>query len=1017
MKKIFFSLIVSFLAITFVLAQKQVSGRITDESGEGLPGVNVLIKGTTTGTTTDLDGNYRLSVGEDDVLVFSFVGFGSQEVTVGTRSVIDVAMGGLTELQEVVITGYGVTQKSDLTGSIGQIDGDDLQGLPVPGIDQALQGRVAGVNVISASGQPGGGISVRVRGASSINSNNQPLYVIDGIPVESFDTFSSALSGGTGQGTFGGFGGQQGNSLNQINFNDVESIEVLKDASATAIYGSRAANGVVLITTKRGESGKAKIDVSLTKGVSEVFELPDVLNAAQYQELHSESITNAGGTPDPTFYGTEETDWLDAIFRTATLTQFNISASGGNDVLNYFTSLQFDDQEGTMLGTSFRRVTARVNLDAKASDKVTFGTSLLFGNSKDQIQSGDNFIIGPYFSALRTRPDLGVRNADGTFTATNQFDNAVAATLYENIFKSNRFLGSFYGQYEIIDDLVFKGTISMDYVGTNRELYWPNTTLGGNIFGNVWIERGLDEQFTFNNTFTLNYQFDINSDHRFNTLLGAEWQLIQRDQFSASSAGLPNDILKTLNSASTPINADGLKTAWGLQSYFGRIGYVYDDRFLATATVRTDGSSRFGTDNQFGFFPSVAVGWNIMNESFFTFENVVDNLKLRASWGVTGNHRVGNFASRGLYQGGFSYGGNPGTVPSQIANPSLQWEETTQFDVGLDFGLFGSRVQGAIDYYVKTSKDLLLLAPLPRSSGFNSVNRNIGEVENKGIEIELSGDVINSNGFRWNLAGNIAFNDNKIVALVDGSDIAATGFGQSIIREGEDLGAFLGHSVEGIFQTQAEIDALNSASPNGLYQAAGTSPGDFRFRDIDGDGEITADDRIITGSPQADYIGGLTSTTSWKGISLSAFFQFSQGNDVISLLNQAHLFLRDANNVSTSVLDRWTPENTDGAIPRVVQGDPNNNRRQSDFLVEDGSYIRLKTLRLAYSLPESLLGNVFLSNATFFAQATNLLTITDYSGVDPEINTFGLNNSSALGVDGSTYPGSKTYTFGVKLGF
>ncbi|MEM7298264.1 MAG: TonB-dependent receptor, partial [Bacteroidota bacterium] len=851
MKKFFFSLFVSLLVVANVTAQRTVSGKVTDDLGEGLPGVNVLIKGTASGTQTDIEGNYRLSVEDGATLVFSYVGFETQEVSVGTRTVIDVTMGGATELQEVVVTGYGVQRKSDLTGAIAQVSGEELENFPVPGVDQALQGRVAGVNVISSNGQPGGGVTVRIRGAASINSNNQPLYVIDGVPVESFDTQS------TNQGTFGGFGGQTGNSLNQINFNDVASIEVLKDASATAIYGSRAANGVVLITTKRGRSGQAKVNATYSRGFTDVFELPELLNAEEYELIHRESIVNSGGTPNDAFYGTDNTDWLDAIFRRAAISQFNVSASGGTNDVNYFSSIQYDDQEGTLLGTNFQRLTARLNLDADVSDKVKIGANLTFGNTRDNIQSNDNFIIGPYFSALRSRPDLPIFNDDGTFSATNQFDNALAATTYENGFKSNRFLGSFFTQYEVIENLVLKGTISVDRVGVNRELYWPSTTLGGRLNGNVFIERGFDEQFTFNNTYTANYLFTLSDDHRFNVLVGAEWQLVKRDQFSTSASGLPNDILKTLNSASTPINSDGLKTQWGLQSYFGRVSYTFQDKYLATATVRTDGSSRFGEDNQFGIFPSIAVGWNIMNESFFNVE-AVNNLKLRSSWGITGNHRVGNFASRGLYQGGFSYAGTGGTAPSQIANPALKWEETTQVDVGVDFGLFQSRLTGSIDYYIKKSSDILLTAPLPRTTGFNSVNQNVGEVENKGIEIELSGDIIDTEDLRWNISGNIAFNRNKINSLVDGNDIPATGFDQSIVRVGESIGAFYGWQVEGLFQTQEEIDQLNAASPTGFFQTSGTAPGDLRFVDVNGDGVITADDRVITGNPQPDFIGGIT---------------------------------------------------------------------------------------------------------------------------------------------------------------
>lgn len=1016
-----FLLLILCLGVVFsTQAQSRtVSGKVTDDTGEPIPGVNVLLKGTASGSSTDLDGNYRVTVdGDNPILVFSFVGLLTQEVAVGSRSVVDVDMlSDVQRLSEVIVTGYGIQNRKDLTGAIASVSGEDIARVPVPGIDQALQGRAAGVSVVNNNGQPGGGISVRVRGSASINSNNQPLYVVDGIPIEPTDIFSTTLTTG-GQGSFGGFGGQAGNSMNQINFNDVESIQVLKDASATAIYGSRAANGVVLITTKRGAPGKAKVDVGYNTGFTEVFDLLDVLNRDQYIELQNEARVNGGLDPRADdFWNDGDTDWLDAVFRTARTSQFNVSARGGSEGLSYFTSVQYDDQEGTQIGTSFKRLTARVNLDAKAGDKVKFGNSLMVSNTRDIIQANDNFIIGPYFSAQRTRPDFEIRNPDGSFTATNQFDNAVAAAEdYDNEFRSYRFLGSFFATYEPIENLVLKGTFSADYINTARDLYWSPSTLGGILNGFGWAERGQDENITINNTYTANYAFDINTDHKFNTLVGAEWQMVERDQYSAAVSNFPNEILRTFNSASTPTNADGVATDWGLQSYFARVNYNFDDRYLFTATVRTDGSSRFGEDNRWGFFPSLAAGWTISNETFFNAP-FVETLKLRGSWGITGNHRVGDFASRGLFNGDVFYGGNGGTRPSQIANPGLKWEVATQTDIAVDFSLFEGRVTGSVDYFEKVTTDILLQVPLPRTSGFNSVFQNVGEMENKGLEIELGGEVLNLGDFTWNVSGNVTLFRNRVIKLVDGSDINTTGFNQSIIREGEPLGAFFGYEVENIFQNQEEINTVNAGASDGIYQAAGTAPGDFRFRDTNGDGKITEDDRVILGNPNPDLFGGVTSNMSWKGFNLNAFFQFSEGNDIMNYGLTGIMFMRNQDNVIARNLERWTPENPNTDVPRVVIGDPNNNRRVSSFMVEDGSYLRLKTLSLSYDLPQNVLSKTFLGSVNIYAMATNLWTATDYSGVDPEVSTFGGNEGTALGVDNDTYPSGKTYTFGVRVGF
>ena len=1035
MRRFFLLCFTCMISFSALLAQQTISGRVIEaDTGDPLPGVTVLVKGTTYGVYSDESGRYTIQTAPDaNTLVFSFIGKADLEVPIDGRAQIDVSLSPEeTNLQEVVIVAYGTTRREDVTGSLSSVDGEVLQEVPVAGIDQVLQGRAAGVHVTSANGQPGGGVSVRVRGPSSINSSNQPLYVIDGIPVESQDL---QIPGEFGTATGGGLGGQTGNSLSTINFADVESIEVLKDASATALYGSRAANGVVLITTKRGAFGqKPQFDMNFSIGQREPLALPDLLNPQQFRQMVNEARTNVGlDAFEEDFYGNANTDWLDAIFRDATVQRWNFSLKGGSQASRYFASFSIDDQEGTLDGTGFQRLSGRLNLDSRISDKLTFGTSATVSLTTENVQANDNFIIGPYVVALRARPDVPIRQEDGSFTSiAGVADNPVAAAEgYRNDFHTLRILASTYGELEIIPDLRLRSSIALDLTSLKQEQIWSSITLGGRLNGDGYAQRGNNEFRSIIWENTLSYDFELNDQNRFSALIGGSFQRDERSNFIASATDFPNDLLTTFASAATPLSVGGIGAERALISSFARVNYNFDDRYLITATIRGDGSSRFGENNRWGFFPSAAVAWRLDNEAFLENSPILSELKFRASWGIIGNDRIGrtngglgdNFASLGLFGStdvngsAFSYAGSGGIAPTQIANPELKWETTTQYDVGIDFGFWDFRVTGSVDFYLKDTEDILLQAPVPRNSGFNSVNQNIGEMRNTGVDVTLAVDIIRTDDFTWNLGGNLNYNDNEVRKLVNGEDIEASGFNQSIIREGEPLGSFFGLQVEGIFQSPEEITALNSAAPGGVYQTNGTAPGDFQYRDVNGDGVITNDDRVILGSALYDFMGGINNTLSYKGITLFAFFQFVQGNEIYNFTKRDHLFQRNLFNSFTDILDRWTPSNTDTDLPRVAWGDPNQNRQNSSFFVEDGSFIRLKQVKLSYNFPQALFQNTFLQRGSIFLVGTDLWTLTDYSGIDPEVNTFGGNVSTAQGVDNKTYPGNKTYSVGINLGF
>jgi len=981
-----------FATFSLALAQdRTISGKVTSvEDGTPIPGVNVVVKGTTTGAVTDIDGNYKFTIpAEGGVLQFTFIGLQSKEVEIGSRSVIDVQMSSdVEQLSEVVVTGYGSTLRSEFTGASSSVGSETLDRLPVISADQALQGQAAGVQVTSASGTPGGGISIRVRGQTSIAASNDPLYIVDGVPVVAGDLQQN------------GFGGQGGNALAGLNPDDIESIEVLKDASSTAIYGARAANGVVMITTKRGKSGKAQINFGYSRGFGNPTNVIDVLGADDWEMIMNEARTNDGLAPidyDSSPNADVDTDWLDAVFRTADINQFNLSVSGGDEKTRYFISGSFRDEEGTMgvddEGSNFQRATARLNLDHNASDKFQMGTSIGLSYDMNQRIQNDNNIYGVLSTALLTAPNIPIYEDDGEFSDQPPFANPVRALLLPRFNNSTKkVIGNAYFNYEFIEDISFRLDASLDYTQLIEDHYMPASTFQGSPSG---VGRYNTNEYTTTVLEpTIRYNRTIGNDHKISGVVGATFQERTNFRNSVSGNGFSRESLTYLTSAASITAGSSLRRDYSFNSIFGRATYAFKGKYLATATLRRDGSSRFGPDNRFGNFWAFSAGWNFSDESFMSGVTWLDLGRIRASYGKTGNDRIGEFTYLGTWSGGANYIDLPASTTLNIANNELKWEETTTLDLGLEFALFGNRLNVNAGYFVGSTVDLLYANPIPESTGFSTVQDNIGEIKNWGWEFDLSGIVLDmSNGFRWNASANISFLNNEVVSLLDPEPILQ-GFGSAII-EGEPLNTFY------------------------IYDFLGVNPatGDAIYRDVDGNGIINAEDQTVVGNYQPDFLGGFTNDFSFKGLSLSVFFQFIEGVDIYNNNRQFMEHLGTSPwGMDVSSLRRWQQPGDITDIPRAATGATVglNNADNSRFL-EDGSYLRLKNITLSYDVPNTLLDRIGIREVRVFVTGTNLWTATEYSGFDPEVNVFN-NTSTSQGTDFLTFPQSKQVFFGVNLG-
>ncbi len=1001
--------------------EKKVTGRVTSaDTPEGLVGVNVTVKGTTSGTITDFDGSYSITVPSDEaILVFSFIGYVSQEVKVGDRTVVDVELSAdIKALDEVVVVGYGTQTKRDLTGSVAKLDEKSFNQNVNASVDQMIQGKAAGVQVVQNSGEPGGGMSIDIRGVGSINAGSAPLYVVDGLPIE-----NSVLIGGTGNQVAPTRSPR--NPIGFLNPADIASIEILKDASASAIYGARGANGVILITTKSGSSGALKIDYNGHVGFNEVHNRLDLLNPQQYMQGINELIDAGVGSETERVTGIsgDGTDWQDVIYRDRALLQkHNLSFSWGNSNTSYLVSVNNTREEGLVENTSFNRYGGRFNLN-HSTERFNFGVSATTSYIKDIFvpQGFDVNLRGGVVNASKLYdPTLAIYNEDGSYVTTEfmDIDNPLAI-IRGNHMDGNRYryLGTVYMEYFLLPSLSAKVRAGGDVNNEDKSVYKDRTTIIGNSLGGVATAyQATQSNYLIEGTLNFNESF---GNHTLNLLAGATTQKFitqsssqQANNFTTDATGATNF---GLADRSTLVNSS-FKATNALLSYLGRVNYKYLDKYLLTASYRIDGSSRFGEGNRFGFFPSFSLGWLVDQENFFPLKNVFDLFKVRASWGQTGNQEIGNNRSLVTFASGnrTSYVLNDQFVtslnPTRIANPDLKWETTEQIDIGIDFSLLEGRLSGSIDWYQKKTTDMLLNLPIPTSSGYTSKLVNIGSMNNSGFELAFTSYNVSRRDFSWNSDFNISTLRNEVQDLGGISQILTGGFSAaagniSIITPGQPLQSFYGFDVVGIWQ---EGDDFSSVTNN-------VQPGDFKFNDINNDGTIDSDDRVILGNSFPDFSWGFGNTFSYKGVSLYVFFTGVQGINMINgnLLEQ--YYPRSGtriNRFAEPFLNRWTPSNPTNEYPSYVNVDQHSQGVNSRTVV-DASYIKLQTVRLSYQLPKSALKEAFRS-VELYLTGLNLLTFSDYDGFDPALNP---NGSANFRIDWNGYPSARTFLFGVNVGF
>lgn len=968
-----------------------VNGTITDsQTRETLPGVNIMVKGTTTGTTSDFDGNYRIEVSTPDpILVFSFVGYVTQEVPVMGRASLNVSLEQeMKRLDEVIVIGYGSESKRLLTGSIGAISTEGLQERPIQSIDNILQGQTAGVQITQNSGTPGAAMTVRIRGNSSINAGNQPLYVVDGVPILSGD-FSQVS-----------FQGQTTSALSDLNPNDIESISILRDASAAAIYGARASNGVVLITTKRGKTKDTRFNFNAYTGTQQASNVLEMLNAKQFLELRNEIAVNDGGNPlySQTYIDNYaiDTDWLGEVLRTAPIKSAELSASSGGDKTSFYLSGSYFSQTGILIGTDFSRVSGRFNVDHNVKDWFKIGSSISLTSSMNNRVEGDQTTNGPLPNAISSFPSSPIFNADGTYYEGDFFANPVAIGREAvNEARSFRSLGNIFAEFKPMTGMVLLSKAGYDFVNYAEHSFDPTTTRQGARYNGLGFE-AFSKAANVTSSTTLDYNNTV-GDHNYGVMVGNSFEIFDNKRTFVRGQDFPSNALQYVGSAAvTTGSASSTKST--LLSFFTRVKYNYKYRYLFTLNARYDGSSRFGENNQFGFFPSISAAWRISEENFLKDVNWLSEMKLRVSTGVTGNDRIGNFAFLGLYGAGFNYGRESGIAPLQLPNPDLKWENTLENNFGIDLGFFKERVTVNVDYYIKNTTDLLLDQPLPPSSGFYSVSKNVGEMTNKGFEFNLS--TVNLEGeVNWTTSLNLSTNRNEVTKLYGDVDRiideARGNRGNNSIFVGQPIGVFYGYHWLGI----------------------DPSTGDCVYEDIDGDGEITSSDQKIIGNPHPDFVGGFTNVISYKGITLNVLLQFTYGNDVYNGSRMYIEGLGGDDNQTTAVLRRWRQPGDITDVPRAtVLGYNNNANLKSNRFIEDGSFLRIKNVNLSYDLPKDVVTKLKLSNAKVYLTVQNLWTFTNYSGMDPDVNFAGSSNRY-MGTDFFTYPQARTVTIGLSTNF
>lgn len=1008
------------------LFEVQISGKVTTADNEPIPGVNVLVKGTQIGTVTDVNGDYTLNVPDNaTILVFSSIGYSIEEVAIDGRTTINVTMSeDVQALDEIVVVGYGTQKKADITGAVGSIGAENIVNKPIVSPDQALAGTVAGVSIINRSGDAAAPINVRIRGVGTVG-NNQPLWVIDGVPIVQTTNITVNTSSTT-----------DSNPLAGINPNDIESIDVLKDASAAAIYGARAANGVIIVTTKRGAEGSASFSYNGYVGSARVRERLDVLNVDQYIDLQAEL-----GRDFSEFRGRPFVDWQDAVFRNGFTQSHNLSVSGGNERANYLISGGYLAQEGIERAQNFERYSVKANSDVKVGERFKFGESILISFTERLVQSegvGDccqaafNGALNnvPWFEIFDPTTEFGynLETPENRGVAGRAL-NTVFRTdtrVNETIINATKILGNVYGEFEIIEGLTFNMSGGIDYNVGDASFFQNNANYGTTFQQSLLVQsRPIERTTNWANTLTYNKSFGRND---LTVLLGYEETNFRFDKVRIQGRDLFDPDNLRFASSGNAVAAGNEADQWALRGLLGRINFSHDGKYLATVNVRRDATSRFAKDNRDDIFLSASAGWRLSEESFFPQTNVIDDLKIRASWGESGNQFTGvNFAFLSALQTNIFYVlGDAqhvvrGPAPVNFANEDLIWETSTQSNVGIDASLLEGRVELTFDYYNKVSRDVLIGLPLPFVSGyFLPADANLGEIRNNGIELAVS--YRNSIGdFTYSIGGNITTVNNEVEDLGGVAGIITGIGGEQTHRtvEGESLGHFYGFKTDGIYQTQEEA---NAALPDAF--SAGAAPGDIRFVDVNGDGEVNADDRTILGSPIPGFFYGFNLQGAYKGFDLAIQLQgigdrqiYNQGREQLEALS-------GNTNSSTSVLGRWTGPGTSNSMPRATEADPNGNRRFSDRWVEDAGFMRLRNLQFGYTVPPKVLERVtnnFVSNVRIFFGAQNLLTITDYSGFDPEVTRAQSFQKGefplATGQDGGASPQPRIFQFGWQVNF
>jgi TonB-linked SusC/RagA family outer membrane protein len=986
MKKSLSFFILLCLIVSYAFAQNEIpiSGAVKDQKGLPLPGVSVRIKNSTNGTTSNVDGMYQIKAPQNGILVISYLGFSTQEVPINGKSKIDITLiEDIAKLDEVVVIGYGTVKRKNLNYATSEVSAKSIEDRPITNLQQAIQGRAAGVTVIQPSGKPGGALSLRVRGYGSLNGSNDPLYVIDGVQLLSNDG---------------------------INPNDIENITILKDAAATAIYGANGANGVVLITTKSGSANKTQISFESYYGFQNVTKKLSVLGAKDFAKLINEERTNVGQQPFIADINNLQynTNWQNEIYRQGAQQNYQLSATGGSEKYKYYLSGGWNAEDGTLAPASFGRYSIRFNQTANLYPKLKIGSNFAVSriNSVDVADNNRVNQAGVVLSALSTPPTIPIQNADGTYPQNpyQALENPVAITRgADNTSFTNKILGNVFAEYQLPADLKIRSTFGVEANDHRADSFIDPFTTGNGRALKGFASAGSDNEIIWQNENILSYNHVFNKKHSIDAIGGVTFRKSNYTGTFLSGKNFANSAIKTVNGASQKLDASSNNSSWAYLSYLARVIYTYNDKYTVTGSLRADGSSRFGPNQKYGYFPAASVGWLVSEEDFLKNVTWLSSLKLRYGIGSNGNSAgIGDFSYLARYTVGYNYpiGNNtqPGTITTSIANNDLKWEVNTTNNLGLDISLLNNRISFSADAYYRKTTDALVNRPLPSQTGYSSITQNVGSLENKGLEFNLNTINYAHKNFTWQTDVVFSLNRNKVLNIV-GQKIMSGGVGDNgsvtITEEGMPVSSFYGYISQGV----------DPATGNIIY------------KDLNKDGIITDADRTIIGNPNPKFQGGITNRFSAFGFDLSFLFEGVYGNDVYNASRIETEGMSGPKNASSTVLNRWTTPGQITDIPRAAFGDPNKNSlRNSTRFIEDGSFLKLRDLTFGYNLSNVLKKQSVLKSARIYMSGRNLLTVSNYKGYDPEVSRNG-GNPFQLGIDYGTYPQVKTLVFGINAKF